>query len=285
MEKQAIGLVDSVVKFGHGNAKLRMRAYSPRLHNRPSAATLAVLRASGVEWCDEPLNKTLAHYPIANKVFAMRHAESNASVDAICFLDSDKFVTAPIEASLLSGGVLAMRPVNRKGPGSTGQIDPNDQYWQLIAKYFSISYGQNLETVVSGESIRPYFNSGFVLFDARSGLAEAWYSVLSELLQASLLPGGNLRCMDQIALAVVSAKYSSGQVLLSSGVNFPLPFVDELRLNPRFIWPKDVLTLHYYKLGSSPQMARWIDLVGLPAAISHEVKLIASALTRHQLVQ
>lgn len=271
LEPQALSLAESIRLFGGDQDKLVLRAYSPRPGHHPTTETIRKLQAMDVEWIDEPLNTQLNHYPIANKLFALQHAERTARTGHVCFLDSDKFVFGPISPSLLSpGSNIGLRPVNRKGPGSTGPDDPNDPYWQRLIEQYGLDPMMRVETVVDGEAIRPYFNAGFVLVAAGSGFGDRWLQVLVEQAQTNQFPQGNFRCMDQIALAIVAG---STATILPSKVNVPLPFVEKLRARGTFLWPTHPISVHYFKYGMSPALPMWCSTLSLDDRIQLFVQL------------
>jgi len=268
LERQAIGLAESIARFGRGQTPLELRAYSPRPDHWPAPETIRHLISLGVEWINEPLNTEFRHYPIANKILATAHAEQTSTAEIVCFLDSDKYVLSPIEAMLLpTDSTIGLRPVNRKGPGSSGKDDPNDAYWQALIRDYGIDPEARVQTVVDNESIRPYFNAGFVIFRraARHGLE--WLSLFKQLHAERRIPGTNERCMDQIALAVLVGASMKSVAILPSGVNFPLPFAMMLQRNEAFVWPVTLVSIHYFKFRNSPDFEKWSEIARIPAAM------------------
>jgi len=207
------------------------------------------------------LNTEFDHYPIANKILATAHAEQTSTAEIVCFLDSDKYVLSPIEALLLpSDATIGLRPVNRKGPGSSGTNDPNDAYWQALIRDYGIDHEARVQTVVDNETIRPYFNAGFVMFRRWAGHGLEWLSLLKQLKAERRIPGTSERCMDQIALAVLAGIKMERVSTLHSGVNFPLPFTPVLTRSATFVWPATLISLHYFKFRNSPDFEIWTKM-------------------------
>jgi len=216
------------------------------------------------------LNTEFDHYPIANKILATAHAEQTSTAEIVCFLDSDKYVLSPIEALLLpSDATIGLRPVNRKGPGSSGTNDPNDAYWQALISDHGLNSGARVQTVVGGEIIRPYYNAGFVMFRRIFFHGRHWLKVLTALESQQRFPEGNKRCMDQIALAVVAGKSPGATFVLHTGINFPLPFTKQLRDSESFDWPKIVVSVHYYRFHASPHFDVWLRMLGIHSKIRY----------------
>jgi hypothetical protein len=262
LEAQTIELLRSIQMFAQSSHSFDIRAYSPRVGHHPRATTIATLRRLGAVWIDEPLNHALAHYPISNKLYALEHAEQNSPRETIVFLDSDKFVLKPIHhESLPETKAMALRPVNRKGPGSTGPIDPNDDYWRSLVTDFGLSDAARVETVADGESIRPYFNAGFVQVRAAACVGAMWLANLHCLLATTRVPMGNTRCMDQIALAVTAQSPDNYRVLPAT-FNVPLPFVDAMASRSTLPVAADVVSVHHFGRTATRPIAEWIPKLG-----------------------
>ena len=153
-----------------------------------------------------------------------------------------------------------MRPVDNKGPGSTGENDENDLFWQNVYRLFGTDLPEsNLVTTVRPNTIRPYYNAGFIWANGLPGFFQQWKKDFVKLVNSGLRPYGyqsrdntDFRCLDQVALSVTAQRYNQNIEILPESYNYPIPFQPLLKdreNHPRFY---ELIHIHYHKWFQHP---------------------------------
>lgn len=273
LESQSLLCVESLRTFGGALAEAPVYAFAPRPGEEPSEATAAGLRDMGVTVVDEALNPDHPDLPHTNKVFAAAWAEANLGEDALVFTDSDTFFLA--EPTELAGEwEAAARPVGAVNMGSTGAGHKNEADWQLLYDELGVSARPFVETVVSQDRIRAYFNAGLVGFRRASGLATAWRDATLRLLDSPVARRAPLRRqIDQLALGGVLAGPFDRVRVLPDTYNYPLPKRVKLPERLQALELDDLVHVHGHKwlhlpgfltevrpqLDASSGRYRWLD--------------------------
>jgi len=261
LESQAKLLINSVEKFNSLN-NISLIAFSPRKDFIPSADTLGFFKNHNIIHITEDINQQFLDYPIANKVLACEFIEINyPEFDSIIFIDTDTVFINSLSAHLIhSKGHLYLRPVDNKGPGSTGENDENDLFWQNVYRLFGTDLPEsNLVTTVRPNTIRPYYNAGFIWANGLPGFFQQWKKDFVKLVNSGLRPYGyqsrdntDFRCLDQVALSVTAQRYNQNIEILPESYNYPIPFQPLLKdreNHPRFY---ELIHIHYHKWFQHP---------------------------------
>ena len=274
LESQAILCVESLRDFGGSLADAPVYAFAPRSGEGPGDATIAGLRRLGATFVDDPLNPELGELPHTNKAFVAAWAEERLDHDVLVFTDSDTVFVG--EPSLLEGGdwEAAVRPVGAVNVGSTGEGHYNEEVWQTLYSELGVSARPFVETVVEGERVRAYFNSGLVGLRRASGIGAAWREATVRLASSSVAHAvRRRRQIDQLALAGVLSDRFDRLLLLPDSYNYPLPKRTLLPESMQALDLDDLVHVHGHRwlhlpgfltevepaLDSSGPIYRWLD--------------------------
>lgn len=257
LEQQGVLLFESLRRYGGRYADARALAFRPRRGPPLDAATLARFDALGVERVDERLNVDFEHYPIANKVLACAWAESRVDADVLVFLDSDTFFCGePAALDLGPAHDAAVRPVNRKNQGSSGERDKRDAYWQELYRICGVAPGRFCETTVERERIREYWNAGLIAARREAGVFSAWRDDFLRLMAREHVPPNGLNNMDQMALAATLTRVGDRVLVPDGRHNYPLPMRRELGEPLRSAPLEDLVHVHYFRWFHKPGFLR-----------------------------
>ncbi|MEM8552578.1 MAG: hypothetical protein AAGF45_09370 [Pseudomonadota bacterium] len=220
-------------------AKVICRVMEPANHwgaLRPDVANF--LDQCGVEI--RPLrNRIDDAYPHGNKIAALEGVSGRA-----VFLDTDMLLMVPFSTHQRLLGVAAAKPADvdtfSAGGGSWARV------WSMFdrdvpAKIYTAS--------ISGETIRPYFNAGFVMASDGDALAGMWTEVAKRIdAEPSIV---NKRpWLDQIALPVAFAELGWPVDDLTDAFNYPCHLADLGVMAPYFAH------YHYTRvLAAQPKLA------------------------------
>jgi len=261
LEQQAILLIESIKRLSNSN-QYRLIAFSPRRNYQPSKETVDYLKINQVLHLTNNINQDYLDYPIANKVLSSAYVEQHIHTEgSILFVDTDTIFINDIESKYIENdGQIYIRPVDNKGPGSEGVEDINDPFWQNIFKLFKLKPpSTKILTTVRRESIRNYYNAGFIWSHKVNGFFTQWLKDFETIIESGLRPFGyqsrentNFRCLDQVALSVTTSRYRAKTKILSPAYNYPLPFKPLLDLNSQKIGLENMVHAHYHKWFQHP---------------------------------
>ncbi len=256
LEEQARLLVASIRKFLTG---VDVFAFSPRAEFVPGVACEDFFSEHQVVHIKENLNQKYLAYPIANKVLAAAYFEQNyPAYSTVIFVDTDTVFLQDILPFLLGDQPkLYLRPVDNKGPGSEGEGDENDVFWQSAFGLLGVELpNPAMRTTVGQSVIRGYFNAGLIWKNNIENFYVTWLSDFERLVDSGLRPmnyqsrvGDNFRCLDQVALAITAQRYADQLEELPVSFNYPIPF--RPRLTPR-IKLEELVHVHYHKWFQHP---------------------------------
>ncbi len=260
LEQQACLLVESIRTWVAGPEAVDVYACCVRAGHEPTADTVQRLRSLGAEVLIEPLNRAFDYFPLCNGIHASAHIEAMQAHRGVLLLDTDTVFINPLDADLLNGPLLAMRPVDNQGIGSCGADDPQDGFWRRAFDFFDLPLpAAELLTTVGGERIRPYYNSGFVLANQLGDFFRRWKADFTALMHARIRTdseqsrhGADYGFIEQMTLSVTAARLAAPVRIAPPTHNYPLPFHPRLRQrdgHPR--WHEAVL-LHYHRWFQHP---------------------------------
>jgi hypothetical protein len=249
LEDQVVLLARSIRRHAGRFRDAPIFTFQPRAGTAIAGETLDALRGLGVSHSTEPLNVRHADCPYANKVYACARAEETLAEDILVFVDSDTIFTAePADLELPPGVDAAALPVCNRRLGSTGPGDPNEPYWQGLYATCGVATDARVTTVIDGERIRPYFNSGLVAVRRRSGLFTRWRADFEALLAAGRVPPSTgIDGMDEFSLAVILSRAIDRVRVLDLRYNYPLQWHERRLLRPpwREAQLEDLVHAHY----------------------------------------
>lgn len=262
IENQSLLLMKSIKQYLK-QQDLMVFSCSPRDNHQPSSKTQSALIADGVIQVNQILNTELTDYPIANKVLASQFIEQrHPELNSLIFVDTDTvFINSIEQLQHNNKPALYLRPVDNKGPGSSGKNDANDAFWQQVFSLFGLDAPAALfNTTVRQDTIRHYFNAGFIWPHNLPGFFKQWYEDFMKIIESDLRPfgyksrdGDDFRCLDQVALAVTASRYAAHLQVLPETYNYPLPFRPFMQLrehHPKFA---DLVHIHYHKWFQHPE--------------------------------
>lgn len=259
LEAQALLLCRSIRRNAGRFSNAAIHTFQPREGTAIDDSTLGVLRELGVHHHTETLNRDFLEYPISNKVFACAHAERTLSEEVLVFLDTDTvLVNEPGEFDLEASVQAAVRPVDHKNCGSMGPKARTDAYWIRLYELCGVTQRPFVETSVSGQRIRAYYNSGLVCVRRSAGIFNRWLEHFLRVAKEGHLPQGNIHYLDQLTLATALGHFSNGGVrLFDPRYNYSMP--KRPLLPPERQYPLDQLVhLHYHRWFQRPNFLREI---------------------------
>jgi hypothetical protein len=256
LEPQALLCVESLRVWGGALASAPVFTFAPRPGHGPAAATISALADLGAVHVDEPLNPSHGDLPHTNKAYCCGWAERELEHDTLVFVDSDTvFLNEPTELAG-DGWPAAVRPVGERNAGSTGEGHRNEAAWEELYSEQGVEARPFVETVVTGERIRAYFNAGLVAARRDAGVMGAWEEALERLFGSQLVHRRRKfrSQLDQLALAAVLADRFDHVRLLPDTYNYPLP--------KRILLPEPMRSLGLDEL-VHVHGHRWLHLPGL----------------------
>ena len=224
LEQQSVLLASSIREFAGGFAGAPIHAYRPREGPSLQPATVASLGELGAELHEEPLNRELAGDPMVNRVFVGLDAEQRLDSEVLVFCDSDAvFLAEPAELMPPDGADVAVRPVGRVGKGTTGPGHENEDYWQRMYELAGVEARPFVETSVTGERIRGYWQAGLIAVRRSARLFEQWLEVLRSMMaEGHLQEGWRNPAIDQLTLAATISRRPERIAVLDQRYNYPL---------------------------------------------------------------
>ncbi|MCZ6464913.1 MAG: hypothetical protein O7A09_11315 [Proteobacteria bacterium] len=273
LESEAVLLFRSIRRYAGRYRDARIASLQPRCEMPLAAETLAAFRELDVEHRALKLNTELPDYPVGNKVFASAWAEENLDEETLVFVDSDSLFTGEptdldLDSQRDSRWDAAVRPVNQKNAGSTGPDDRKDRYWLRLYELCGVSPGPFVDTAVSRERIRGYWNAGLVAARRSAGLFGRWRDNLRRLVAASHLPWNGMKNLDQLALAAALAAAPGRVRVLDGRYNYPLPKRDRLTEPLRSAPLEALVHVHYFRWLHQPG---FLDRLVPPLAADSEI--------------
>lgn len=178
----------------------------------PSAATLALLhrleaRTAAIE------NPIDAGYPIGNKLACLG---IETAAGKVVFLDSDMLCLREFEG----GRRFERSQVNVK-PADLATFGSDPARWRAAYGACGLEVpAQRVCATVSGETMPPYFNAGFVAALRASSLAAEWIAC-ARILEGDPSVPDKRPWLDQIALPVALARLGLAPDYLDERYNFP----------------------------------------------------------------
>ena len=131
------------------------------------------------------IDPDVRNFPFAALVLAAATAESLAKekTELLAWVLSDTLViNEPKHFLLAEDKNLGYRPVHHTLVGSI-YGEPIDSFWELLYRKCNVSENKlfPMKTHVDHNTLRPYFNAGFLIVRPEKGLLKAWWDRFKEL--------------------------------------------------------------------------------------------------------
>lgn len=261
LERQGVLLARSIRRWGGHWAGSPLHAFRPADGEPLSRSCTDALDELEVVVHDLPLADERQAAPFANKIHAGAAAESLLDADVLVFCDSDTVFVAPPDALELAPGTdAAAAPVGRPGHGSGGAGDANERYWLRLYELLGVEGRPFVETTITGERIRGYWNAGLVAARRDAGVFARWLGDFRALVDAGHLPPGvRVNNMDQLALAGTLARDPDRVASLDHRYNYPIPRRAALRGPMRVADLDELVHLHYHRWFNRPGFLGLLD--------------------------
>jgi len=230
----ATALAKSIRLFGGTFSSCPIIAVTPR--DEPvSSSTLMALEQCGVTYAKAPF-ASKKQFPHANKISAGVFIEIIASTTYLVFLDTDSLIlNEPTLFFLSEDEDIGLTPVWAKGIGCSGPSDASMQLWRAAFTEFEKNIpDERVVTILEGEQIIPYYNSGMILTKKKDKFYSHWHSVFDHLIsKVSIINILNPPCLshykynplmfiEQFSLAVAVGAYLKRVKILPATYNCPL---------------------------------------------------------------
>lgn len=228
LEWQGILLLSSLVAFGRGSFSVHCFCRSANM-GRLNRRTRGFLKEYGI-----PLhgieNDFSPEYPHGNKIIACEAMAAEGG--RILFLDTDVFLSRPVDLTALLPRGLGAVAAGMPPPGG-------EEHWPAMYARFDlpVPFQRNV-ALMTARVMMPYYNAGFVIFDADSGFAQAWRDC-ARGLDAMDLPHKR-PWLDQLALPVAAARLGLEVEELPHRMNYNMN-------NAKAVMPPDRVFLHYHR--------------------------------------
>jgi hypothetical protein len=267
---QALLLCESIRRFGGRYSRAPIVAVAPRLGLGIDGVARGRLESMGVEYVEEPLNRTCPEYGSANRVFTAAWAEARARTEWVVVLDSDTVFLDELE--LPANADVAVRPVDIKGSTTEGPGDPFEDYWTRLAELQGVSLDclPFIRTTDGAHRVRASYNGGLIVVRREKEILRTWADLFHRSIVADLKPwrGSNLNVFastgyvgpraseywgsNQAAVALAIWSTTSRVMEYPDTYNVPLHILmerPELTIRPR---PSPLVHVHYHWLFTEP---------------------------------
>ncbi|MDY6936876.1 MAG: hypothetical protein SWY16_04345 [Cyanobacteriota bacterium] len=247
LAEKSLLLARSLRCFGGQFQDAPIYSFQPRDGEAIEPQILEQFQELGVIHQQILLNTQYSDYPIANKILVSAYGEENIDAETLVFLDSDQvFFLEPTEFLLSSEVDVALRPVDSKHIGSTGEGDTEEAYWQKLYDLFKVDREIWVETTVEKERIRGYWNSGIIAAKKASGLFSNWLKNFEIAMENQLIPEAGMFHLDQLTLAATIAAMNLEVLTLSPTYNYPLHKQSQLNEGDRIETFDKIVSIHYH---------------------------------------
>lgn len=262
LEQQALLAIKSILTFVQPHLDCKIWAVSPRGSNyHPKKSTTDFFKNNNITYLNKYLNIRYDYFPLCNGIYASEHIESKAqNSDFILLIDTDTLFINPIDRSFFDVNSVYLRPVDNKGIGSTGNADSNDVFWQDAFNLFGLKPDfPEMKTTVDQQTIRPYYNSGFVLAPKSFNFFRKWKTVFENLMGSQIRTNPSqsrhkvdFGFLEQMSISVALSLYNLEKKMLPNSYNYPLPFMPVLSQRDGAINFSNLCHIHYHRWFQHP---------------------------------
>ena len=250
LEGQSLLLAESIRTFAGDLKDMLIYSFHPRRGDPVSLKTIEQFEELNVIHQQIPINIKYHDYYLANKPLVCAYAENNIDVDILVFLDSDKCVVAqPDEFLLPSSCNVRMHPEYGKGSiGSTGDQDPQDEYWQKLYKLLGVQHEIFINTPIANKRIRGYWNSGLVSVRRSAGIFSQWKDNFEKVMSQKLEPSQGNYFVEQSVLSATLCSLYPEISHFSDSYSYPLPLHNRLHKSSQVNRFDELISVHYFNL-------------------------------------
>jgi hypothetical protein len=225
-------------------------SYQPRKEYPVSEETKRFFERNSVNFVDIPLNTEYPDYPLANKPNVCAYHEKNTTADHLLFIDSDTFfIKEPDLINDIGGAEVALRPVDSENIATDLNFSKGEkEYWRALYDLLNVGRQTSIKTSVTRKEVLEYYNSGFILSKAKTGLFQDWLSNFNTTMQQGLKPKKGLFFVEQSVFSATVAQKALNVKILGNEYNFP---VKTYAIKWRGFYPfslRNVKHVHYHKL-------------------------------------
>ncbi len=232
LETQTILMLNTLKRFGGALSSARVIAFQGRQGPRISAATEQVLKDLGVEYVVSTQDNRAPWFNYTNKIAAVEYAQKTFTTPWRMWLDSDiVFLSEPSFVKMLKPyDCDFLARFEYTAPAEHAGETVHAEYWRQIARICSVDLAATPyeQLDLPATSMKPYFNSGFMVWNANTDFAETYAKNFYRILAARVTPK-------------TTGPWFADQVALT-------PTIAALRLRHRMMTSEDHLMLFAYHL-------------------------------------
>lgn len=267
LEQQCRLLVLSVAQFVKPHLSVKLIVCSPRANKQPDQPFIDFLHQHDVDFIAKPLNQAHDYFPLCNGIYACDYVASNYShINSMLLVDTDTLFFNPIDKKTLNTPGIHLRPVDNKGIGSIGIDDKNDAFWQKTYDLFDLSPTHPMvTTTVSQETIKPYYNSGFILVNKHIDFFKQWKKDFIQLMDTNIRtsPSSSRHQVDygfieQMVISITCEKLFKHAHILPETYNYPIPFRPRLKSRDQHPEFEQLVHVHYHKWFQHPEFLDYV---------------------------
>lgn len=249
LERMSVLFVKSLRTFGGNLKDVPIYSYAPRVGKNISNWAGKQFDLLQVTHQYIPLNQEFKHYAVANKVFALSHAEANLNYDILVFADSDKLILSEPTALLLSPEIdITLTSVGSRGIGIRNEKDTEYDYWQQVYKLCNVQEITYTQTTIDAQRIQGYWNSGLVAARTKRQFFARWETDFLKILKANLYPKNGVYHTDQSSLSATIMAHKTPMMELPKSYNYPIHRQSILSPSRKIEKLSDMVTVHYHDL-------------------------------------
>jgi hypothetical protein len=189
-------------------AKLPIYAYSPRKDRQPSDWLKAIYQAYDVTPIYENLNVDFSDYALANKPYAMAHAERNLKSNTLVFLDTDILCWHPPSNFNLGHDIeLSLCVDTTKTFASYGPGDSHEAMWNQLYHLGEVTHEPPyVVTHLTRERVRSWWMSSVIPCKREAGLMNEWLKLFRKVAREDIFSPDAGYMREQIVLCVVATR-------------------------------------------------------------------------------
>lgn len=187
----------------------RILAIQPRMGVKLNANTISELKRLSTELIIDHKHNPYTWFNYANKIAAVKIAQSISTTDLVAWLDSDILISdEPLELILEGETDFAAR-CEYLPPAVHSNQNEHVPYWIALNKLFDIDYHTTpiLDCDHQGKSIKMYFNSGVFVWRKKSVFIDQYYNAFKSLIESRISQHtGEFFTADQVIIGPVLIK-------------------------------------------------------------------------------
>lgn len=249
LERMSVLFVKSLRTFGGRLKDVPIYSYAPRIGHNISSWASKQFDSLGVVHQYIPLNQEFRHYAVANKVFALSHAEAHLNYDILVFADSDKLILAEPTALLLPVEYdIALTAVGSRGIGIRNEKDTEYEYWQRVYELCHVKEIIYTTTTIDVQHIQGYWNSGLVAAQTQHQFFAQWEGNFLKILRKGLYPKNGVYHTDQSSLSATIMANNLRFTELPKSYNYPIHRQSVLAPPQKIEKLAGIVTAHYHDM-------------------------------------